>query len=207
MASRLLSRLYAPVVLIVTFLGAFTATSYAAAETVGDDPAFLDLAKSVYEAFANHQYSLMVTLAVVLLIALFKRYAPGRVGKFVHGNTGGTLMTLVGGAALAMSAALVAPDARLTFDILKAGLVTGIMAAGGYAVIKNVFVKPILVRLEGIAPAWMKPLFDVILWVFDHSRSVQAKAIAKAEAAGTAAMTNKPSTGVQGVVGKPTELE
>lgn len=195
-----------PSVLVLTVLGilAFGGTAFAATTVIGDDTSFLDLARPVYEAFANHQYSLMAMLLVVLVTALVKRYLGDKIA-FLHSDAGGAITALVMSFATAMAAGLVTPGATITFSLLKTAVLVGVGAAGAYALLKNLLVDPFLKPLANKVPAWLKPLFDLALFAFDHGDSDAA--VTKATADGAAAVAAAPAEGVAGVVGTPTELK
>jgi hypothetical protein len=187
----------------------FTATSLALAAVAGDpapaaDPSFWDLLKPIYTAFQSHQYGLMVPLVVILVVAAARRWL-GDKWAFLHTDTGGSLLVLLGAAATASVPALTIPDAHWTLSLLKSSLEVGFMAAGGYAALKNLIVEPLLKPLEAKYPAW-SPLFDLVLWVFDHVQSPAQDATKKAESAGDAAVKAAPAQGTAAVLGAPVEL-
>ncbi len=186
----------------------FATVAYAAAEVAPGDGSIVDLARPVYDALMAHQYGLMVTALIVLLVALARRWAPGRLGVFLHSDAGGALAALVAGAATAVGAALAVPGAHLTFGVVKGGVIAGIAAAGGYAVLKHLFVEPVLQKLVPLAPSWLQPLLQVVLSIFDHSTAPPpAEVVAAATAAGAAAVATSPARGSVGVVGIPTQVK
>jgi hypothetical protein len=224
--SRLFSRMYKfaqslPLVLVALVVGgaSFTTTAYAlsltsasntVAQVTTDDSSLIDLARPVYDAFVNHQYGLMIPLAIVLIVALLRRL-PGKVGTFMHSDFGGTISALSIGGATAVGAALAVPGAHVTFDILKAGFAAGVLAAGGYAVLKHVFVDPVLPKLAALAPSWLQPILNLFISIFDHSTAPKqpptAEVVNKATTAGTAAVAANPGQGAAAVVGAPVEVK
>jgi hypothetical protein len=175
----------------------FAATAHAQTAATPDSGSVLDLLKPVYNAFAGGQYAYMGTLLVILLVALTKRYLGDKL-PWLHSDVGGTSTALLAAAATAAAAGLATPGSHLTFALLKTSLMVGVGAAGGFAVLKALIIEPLLIPLEAKAPAWMKPLFALVLWIFD-----KPDAIKQAEAAGTAAVAAKPATGLDGAAGAP----
>jgi hypothetical protein len=168
---------------------------------------FLDLLKPVYDAFAGGRYAFAVALGVIAAVALIKRYAgSGKFSAFVHGDTGGSLMALATAMAGAMASGLAAPGAHVTFALVKTGLLVGIGAAGGFAMLKNLVIEPLLKPLAAKAPAWMQPLFALIFFFFDHGDN-GAAALATAQAAGDAAVAAKPAVGIDAVTSAPTDVK
>ncbi len=193
---------------LLAFIASLTVLLWAtAAAAQGVDPtvadtSLLDLLRPVYEAFSSGRYALTGALIVVVLTALVKRYLGNRI-SWLHSDAGGSAMALVASAASALAAGLVAPGATITLSLLERALGVGVTAAGGYAILKNLVIDPILRPLAAKAPGWLQPVFQVVLWVFDHPAT---DPVPVAEAAGKAAVTAKPGTGVEGVVGKPTDI-
>lgn len=205
MLQRSLRFLAAPFFFAVVALAWFRATAFAATAATGDEGSVIDLARPVYDAFVNHHPALGATLLVVLLVALVKRYAPGKAGTFVHNDLGGSLLALIGGGALAMSIPLAVPGATWSWGLLKGGFEAGLLAAGGYAALKNLVVEPLLKPLAARFPA-LSWLFDLIFWMFDHVVDAQADAAKKADAAGDAAVKAAPAQGAAAVLGAPAQL-
>jgi hypothetical protein len=189
-------------------LVSFGATAIAAdaATSSTESSSLLDLLKPVYDAFAGGHYAYAAALGVIAAVALVKRYAgTGKFGAFVHSDAGGSLMALLMAGAGAMASGLAAPDAHVTWSLLKTAMLVGAGAAGGYALLKNLLVDPILKPLSKKAPAWMQPLFALLFMFFDHGAAGEA-ALAKAEAAGDAAVAAKPGEGIAAVTGEPDKV-
>ncbi len=158
--------------------------------------------KPVYSAFAGGHYAYAGALLVILLVALSKRYLGGTL-PWLHSDIGGSTMALLLSGATACAAGLATPGAHLTFGLLKTALLVGAGAAGGFAVIKNLLIEPLLKPLEAKAPAWAKPIFALVLWIFD-----KPDATVQAEAAGAAAVKANPPTGIAGATGTtPTDVK
>lgn len=202
---KFLSRLPSSVCLVFLGLLGFSVTAHAANAVLGEDTPMIDLAKAILQAFTSHQWTLSAPLIVILLVAVTKRYLGDRI-TFLHTNAGGTLTALVVSTAATLAAALGIAGTSFTATLLWTAFRTGLSAAGGYAVLKNVVVEPVLRPLVAHAPAWIRPILDLLLFAFDHNAVVVPPAIAVAETAGTAAVAVEPGTGVGGVVGRPGDL-
>ncbi len=181
-------------------LASFGATAYAADSVAGAEASILDLLKPVYDAFRSGNYVSAGALAVILVVALLRRYAPGRIGKVMRSNFGGALSTfLVAGAgSLAASAA----NGIWNWQMLSTAGGIAVTAVGGYTVIKKLVVDQLLASTwyNTKAPAWLKAALRVVLWIFDKP-TADADTIAAAEKAGKDAVAAKPSAGADGVVG------
>jgi hypothetical protein len=171
-----------------------------AADAIDPADGSLDIAKAVYNAFAGHHYAYAGALGLILGVALVKRYLGSRIA-WLHSDTGGSAMALLAsfGAALAASLANGGPA---TWDLLKSAFLVGVGAAGGYAVLKNLLITPILKPLAAKAPLWMQPLFAMIFWIFDHETPSET-----ATNAGNAAVAATPAQGAAGVTGNATEVK
>ena len=88
----------------------------------------------------------------------------------------------------------------VTWAIARHALAIAVGAAGGYSLVKRLLI-PKIRWLASKCPAWAQPAFRMILWLFDAP-----DAVAKAEAAGAAAVKAKPSTGISGIVGDPRDV-
>ncbi len=166
-----------------------------------DNGALLDMAKPVFDAVMHGQWWLGASLALVFLVAAFKKYAPGKAGVWARGDVGGSLLVLLGayGGALA-TAILAAGTGGVTPALAWVALKVAIGAAGGYTMLKKL-VMPLIRKLADVVPAWMKPILTMVLWAFDRATPVEA-----AEKAGADAVAAKPATGAEGVVGNGTDI-
>lgn len=183
--------------------GTMTATAIAAnAADMPDASGIVDMLKPIYEAFVHGQKLYAGMLALVLAVALMRRYAPDWKGvrAFIHGDTGGALTTLLMSFGTSMAASL-AGGAGASWLMVKSASMIAFGAAGGYTLVKRIIVDPILRPLAAKAPAWAQPIFALVFWIFDKDTPVAA-----AQAAGQAAVDAQPPTGTNGVVGKSTEV-
>lgn len=178
-----------------------------AAQAATSDPDWMTLARPIYDAFAKHEYGLMLALTVILLVALAKRWLHY---AWMSTDMAGSASALVVAAATATAAGLVAPGAPTwpSLDLLRSALMVGLTAAGGYAVIKNLLVDPILRPLAAKAPAWLQPIFTIVFFAFDKvTHTDSAAIIATAEKAGQTAVESTPAPGPVAIVGTPQEVK
>jgi hypothetical protein len=205
-----LTKLYSAALALATFVTVFTGTIFtgralaaSAADPAAADPSVLELLKPVYDAFAGHRPALGVALGLIALCALLKRWGGAKL-PFLHTNAGGSLLVLVASAATASSAALLAPGAKFSLDLLWSSTLVGVGAAGGYAVIKNLIIDPLLPKL----PAWAQTLLAPVMWVFDSTTAKPADiALAEAVKAGEKAVAANPGLGAESVLGVPLEIK
>lgn len=190
---------------ILGLLFSFTGVALAAGTASPDDGNLLDLLRPVYDAFASGHKLYAGMLALVVAVAAMKRYAPTKYGisDFVHGDVGGTLLTLVGSFSGALATSL-GGGAGITWSMAEAATLIAVGAAGGYAMVKKLLVEPLRNSnwYKTKASAWLKTGLGVAFWIFDKPSPVAA-----AEDAGQKAVDAKPATGAEGVVGKPTDVE
>lgn len=182
---------------LLALMGITTATAFAAGATLPEDGSWLDFVKLVWDAFSKGQHLYAGSIALFAAVVLAKRYAPGKVGEWLHTDVGGAATTLLMSFAAAMASSL-ADGAGITWAMTKAATLIAIGAAGGYSLIKKLIVEPLLKPLAAKAPKWMQPVFALVFWFFDRKTPVE-----KAEAAGEAAVKAAPAPGV----GKVTEIE
>lgn len=176
---------------------AFVGTAFAANTvdpTVGD-PGLLELAKPIYDAIMHGNGWLAASLAIVLLVAMVKKWLAPR-WPWLAGDVGGPLLVLFGSFGGALGTALMA-GAGMSPALALVALKIALAAGGGYAMLKKL-VAPLLRSLRKKVPAWMRPGFDLVLWIFDRPGS--------AKLAGDAAVVANPPSGVEGIVGKPDDI-
>jgi len=183
-------------------LVAFTATAFAAGAATGDSSSLIDLLRPVWEAFAGGHYVAAGSLAVVFVVAAARRYAPGKVGAWLHTDAGGAASTFLISFAGALAAAT-AGSAPFAFGMLGTAAMIAFVAAGGYTMIKKLIVDPLVGSdwWKSKAPAWLKAIAAAVLWIFDKRDPV-----AEAEKEGDDAVASNPSTGADGTAGKPEQF-
>jgi hypothetical protein len=187
--------------LVLTALLAFTGTALAAEAATGADGSWLDMLKPLYDAMAGGHYAYAAALTIIVMVALVKRYL-GDKWTWLHSDAGGSAMALTAAAATAAATSLAAPGATMTLDLMKSALLVGVGAAGGYAVLKNLIVEPLLIPLQAKAPAWAKPILQLVIWIFDKPDAIKI-----AEAAGSAAVAAQPAQGATASTGAPTDVK
>lgn len=201
-----MNRIYTYIIALLTVFVAFSATAFAAGQVTPEDGSIWDLAKPVYDAIVNGEWWMAAALGLVLAVTAFKRYAgsvpkygPALV-KFANSDEGGPILVLVGAFGGAVATGLAATGASsLTLALALTAAKVAVSAAGGYTLVKKLII-PRLRKLAEKAPSWAKPIFAVIFWAFEKTP------VAEAEAAGEAAVRANPPKGVEGVVGKPTDV-
>lgn len=199
--------LLAPLSVVLGFLGVtlvgFTASAHAA-EAVVDDGNLVELARPVFDEIMKGNYVAASALTLVLLVALVKRYAPGKFGQFVHSDVGGALTTLLMSFGGALATATMG-GAAWSWGMFWAAGGIALTAAGGYSLIKKLIVEPLLRPLMSKLPAWARPILAMVMWVFDKP-TTSAQAIKAAEVAGDVAVITNPATGADGVTGEAKDL-
>ena len=169
---------------------AFAATASAAGAVVPEDGSLLDLAKPVYEAVMGGQWYLGAALTLVLLVAAFRKYAPGKTGEWARGDIGTPILLLVGSFGGAMATGIIGVGTNsISVAMAWTAFKIALSAAGGYTLAKKLLA-PIVLKIGSKAPAWMQPAFTLVFWFFESN-----PAITKAEVAGTVAVGAKPAPG------------
>lgn len=194
------------VVSILTFIAlvllGFTATAFAAGEVLSpEDGSLLDLARPVFDAIMHGNWWLGAALAVVMLCAMSRRYLPDAWGgRFIRGDVGGVLLAFAMAFGGAMATVLTA-GAAMSGAVAMTALKVALAAAGGYTAIHKLASSLVATAwFQGKAPAWLKSVVGMALSMLGSN------AIAKAEAAGKAAVEAKPAPGAVGIVGAPTDV-
>lgn len=179
----------------LTFTGVTVA--FAAGETTAQaaETPMVDMLRPILDAARGGQGMLAACLTLVLAVALAKRYGAARF-PVLHTDIGGAALTLLGSFGGALATTLMA-GAAPSLGLAASALGVAFAAAGGYSMAKRLLV-PTLRALQAKLPASMRPLLGLVLWVFDKPSPV-----AKAEAAGAAAVAAHPAPGIEGVAGKP----
>lgn len=200
---RYIAPLTAGIAALVLFLFTFSATAFAAGEVTPTDGSLVDLARPIFDQVMAGHWIAASALALVFVVAVAKRYAPGKAGEFLHTDAGGSLATLLMSFGSALGLATVG-GAPWTWGMLVTAMTVAFAAAGGYALIKKLIVEPLTKSAwyNTKAPLWLKSALSIVLWMFDR-RVAETKAVA----AGQAAVEANPPTGVSGVVGDPTEIK
>ena len=189
-------------VISLTFIGlvSFVATAWAAA----GETDLSGTARMLFDYVMSGRYVAGAAASLVLAVALAKRYAPGKMGEWLHSDVGGSLATFVmslGGALMTATAGSV----PWSWGMLTMSAKVAFFAAGGYVLLKKALVDPFLRPLAAKCPAWMQPAFGIMFWLFDKKVSAN-EALAASHAAGSAAVALHAASGANGVVDKQVDL-
>ena len=134
-----------------------------------------ELAKPLLDAVMSGQYALAAALALVLAVALLRRYGSGRWPS-LGSAAAGSLLVLLGGFGAALATSLSAGGA-LSFALAYSALKVSLYAAGGYSILK-----PLLSAVRGKSPPWLSRILGMFTWVFDKPNKLVDAHIAGAEA-------------------------
>jgi hypothetical protein len=188
-----MNRIISYLVAALAFVAAFAGTAFA--QSAAAEASWMDLAQPAIQAFMSGQPALACALALVTAVALARAFAPA--SWKLNTDIGGTALTFLGSLGAACAAALTAgslPSWGLLWTAL--GIAAG--ASGGYTAVRRL-VAPALRWVESKVPAKIRPavtiVFNLVLYFFEK----RPGAIAKAEAAGAAAVEAAPAKGVESV--------
>lgn len=163
---------------IVFMLATFVGTSLALAQT---NTELADLVKPVLDAVMSGQYMYAVPLALVLGVALLRRFGGARWPVLASAKVA-PLLAVFGAFAATMAAAL-STGASIDGHMVWTALTLVGASTAGYALLKPLL-KPLIGKLPSWAAAPLMLIFDT------RSRAETAKA------AGDAAVESKPSKGM-----------
>lgn len=155
-----------------------------------------EVARALFAEGMSNTARLAVLL--MLLVTVARRWLAPRFPFFATDH-GAVLLTLATGLAAGVSNALVAGSA-MSWGVVAAAFGLSLKAAGGYTALKKAAL-PLLERASKRGPAWWRWLAGMLLSILRGAVSADKKATD----AGDAAVAAKPSTGAEGIVGKPTE--
>lgn len=203
-----MKKLIAPLSIALGSLGVlltgFLVSAHGATAVDPSDGNLMELARPIFDEIMKGHYVAAAALALILSVALLKRYAPGKIGAFVHSDAGGSLTTLLMSFGGALATATMG-GAPWTWDMLPAAGKVAFFAAGGYVLLKKLIVEPLLKPLSTKTPAWMMPLWAMVFWIFDRKVS-EADALKGATVAGNTAVLANPATGGEGIVGPAKDI-
>ena len=187
-------KVFLSVLAVFTFLCVFTGIAIAGTQTMQPDASWSDLVKPVVDAFRGGDYPFAASSAVVLLVALIRRYGALKV-PFFGTERGAALLAFVGAFAGTLSIGL-SGDGEFSSSLMFTAFNVALTATGGYMALKTFVVEPLLKSkwYQEKAPGWLKSALSVVLWIFDSAK--HSPAIAKAEAAGDAAVVANPAKGM-----------
>lgn len=175
--------------LILVFLGAFTGTALAASAVAPADGSILELARPVFDAVMHGQWWAAAAFAVVLGVTIARRWMPAAWKQGAIGDITGTATAFVLAFAGAIGTWAIAPGATMTLGVLATATKIGVAAIGGYNIVHKLLG---WLAAWSKTPAWLVPVLKLV------ASLVGSGAIAKAEAAGAAAVAASPSKGMAG---------
>lgn len=167
-----------------------------------DTELLIDLAKPILSAVMSGQWAAGAALALVLIVALARKYGAKRF-PFLTTDAGGTALTLVGSFGGALATALLAGTVP-SLGLAYAALGIAVAASGGYTMIRRL-VAPLLRKLASKLPGPFQSIatfaLDLVLGLFEKKNPTPA-----AEAAGEAAVQANPAPGAEGITGAHREV-
>jgi hypothetical protein len=176
---------------------AFVATSVAV------DPDGLDLLQPVVDALRTGRPVLAAALMLVVAAALVRRYGSARF-PVLNSELGSAATVLVGSFGAAAASAMTG-GSEPSWGLAWQALVVAVGASGGYSLLKQLVVDPLLRPLARKAPAWARPVIEVFLWPFTHVPKKDR--IEAAVIAGEIAAQKTPPQGLRKVTGKPRDVD
>lgn len=183
--------------LVLALLAGFAGTALAANAAAASDPSLSESARLIFDAVMHSQWWAAAAYGVILACIGARKLMPSSWKEGVKGDVIGTALVFVLAFAGAIATWAVAPGATMTTAVAMTAVKIGAAAIGGYTAIH---------KLVGWMASWGK----LPPWAMSALRllsfAVGSNAIAKAEAAGAAAVAAKPPTGMAGD-NKITEVE
>lgn len=174
-------------VIILAFLGTFTATAFAADAVTPVNGSLMDYAKPIFDAVMHGQLWLGASLAVVLLCAAARKYMPAKWTEGTRGDITGVGLAFLMAFASALAAALATPGAAVSLALMATAGKVGLGAIGGWTILHKVL--GWLADWKAM-PSWLRALLALVGSV------IGSDAITKAQAAGDAAVKASPATGL-----------
>lgn len=147
-----------------------------------------ELARPVLDAVMDGRYMYGFALALVLCVALIRRFGGAR-WPILASTEVAPLLILAAAFGGALATATSAGEV-VTGSVLYAALRVAVTAAGSYAILK-----PLILKLQDKAPSWLDPLFVLLDVIFDSKAKAKEATIKKAEKAGDAAVKKSPAKG------------
>lgn len=166
MALSKLKGLLTPFVMAFAFLLAFTATAHAAAAVEPSGGSLLDLLQPVLDAFQHGSYLYAGSLALVVAVALTRRYIEPKY-VWLSSDAGAGVLTLLGAFGASMVATF-AGGVVFEWSLVWHSLEIAFGAAGGYTVVKHVIIAPYVKHLAESGPSWLHSPMKLILWIFQE---------------------------------------
>ena len=155
-----------PFVVALAFLVSFTATAHAATVITPPDGTLWDLLQPVLDAFQHGSYVYAGSLALVVAVAIIRRYAAPKQPWFST-DAGAGLLTLLASFGATLAATL---PGGIAFEWVMAwhALEIAFGAAGGYTLVKHLIISPYIRHLSAKGPDWLHVPMSWILWIFQE---------------------------------------
>lgn len=198
---KILDKIHLSVTAAFLFLVGFVASSSAAAYTpLPDDAPILEFLKPVLEAVRQGHGWIAFLAGLIALSTVARRYLAPRIG-FFRTKLGAYAIVFTNAYGVAALAALGAAGTHaLTLSLAWSVALSVAIATSAYELIR-----PILQALAERDLGVFSYVVKALLYFFDSNPADAA--VKEAEAAGEAAVQASPSQGIDGVTGKPTEIE
>lgn len=181
-----------PLLLMVgAFLATFASTAWAADTVAPDDGSIIDLLKPVLDAFQHGSYIYAGALALIVMVAITRRYAEPRY-PWLGSDAGGAVLALVGSFGASLAATL-GGQLDCTWEMVWHSLEIACAASGIYTVVKSTIIRPYLVHLIDKGPAWLHIPMTLLLPLFQKSSTPPTPA---QEAVAAVQSINRPDLGV-----------
>lgn len=195
-------RLTTTLIAAVAFLASFAGVASAQSAVTSSDSNPLEMLRPIYDAVAHGNYWLGGSLALVALCTAARKWGVKYLPALAT-DVGATVLVLLTSLGTTFAAAAAAGDMTTATAWLAVKVALG--AAGGWALINKLVVKPLLGSkwFAEHAPAWLRLALQSALWIFTKPAEVKA---AEAARAGDVAVAKQPATGLGGVVGSPDEI-
>lgn len=143
----------------LAMLLSFTVVAHAAA-IVDPMDGSTDLWGTIYAALNGGHYALAASAALIVAVALLRKYAGGR-WPWMHTDAGSASLVLAGSLGTALFGSL-AGGGPMTWHLLYASLLVAFTAAGGYTALKKIALPPLMRILPAWAGKWAS-------WLFVHT--------------------------------------
>lgn len=175
--------------LILIFFGAFTGTALAQSAVASVD---LSTLQTIFDAVMHGQWWVAAAAGVIMVCALVRKYMPAAWSVGTTGDIIGTAMAFIIAFAGSIAAWAAAPGAVLSGTVVLTAAKIGVAAIGGYTIIHKV---ASWLVAWGKLPAWAQSILSLVTSLAGSN----AVTVAKAQAAGDAAVAANPPTGLAGV--------
>lgn len=164
----------------------------------------IDVLSPIWDALRTGRPALAAALMLVAVAAMVRKYGSTRV-PWLNSELGSAATVLVGSFGAAAASAMTG-GSEPSWSLAWQALVIAIGASGGYSLVKQLLVDPVLRPLSLRAPKWLQPVFSVLFWPFDHP-TAQLPDIAGSVRAGESALRDTPPEGIRRITGEPRDLE